>query len=382
MKKDNNSSSNKLRVALDVSQMVYHGHGVGRYTEELARALLNYRQELDLTFYAGALRQGNFLKLRRRQQPWRHAAWRIVPLPPRLAPFFWHTTNLPLELVTGSQDVVHLSDWTTPHTNAPCVTTVHDLVYERYPETVPSHVLRAQRTRITRAVKQCHSIIADSISTKNDLVKEYQLRPNQIHVIYPGINSRFAPQKKNRIDQVKQTYQLPDSYLLTLGTREPRKNLPRLIEAHKIMQSKDPSTPDLVIAGRVGWGKELVETEHVHLMGFVQDRHLPGLYSGATAFIYPSLYEGFGFPALESMACGTPAVVSHDSSLPELVGKKGILVDPTSSTAIAQGISRLLHDLPSHRQHAIKRARQFTWDKTAAQTIEVYYEAVGRKGRS
>jgi len=371
--------NNSYHIALDVSQMAYQGHGVGRYTNELARALLALNTPHRFTFFVGALRQGGFFRLRAKQKPWSRASWKIFPLPPKFAVPFWNLLNLPLDYFVGKHDLIHTSDWTQPRTFAPSVTTVHDLVFKRYPETLPRFVVKTQETRLKRAVKRAAHFLADSESTKKDLVKYYQLPTSRISVVYPGVSVSYTPQKNTDITRVKNKYHLPDQYLLTLSTREPRKNLTRLIKAYQSLLESEPSLPPLVIAGRYGWGAEKNTSSH-HLLqtGFVDDNDLPALYSGATLFLFPSLYEGFGFPVLESMACGTPVVASNVSSLPEIVGKAGVLVDPTKVGSIAEGIKKGLQNRPTLARLGLTQSRNFTWAKTAKMTLDVYLEVINR----
>lgn len=364
--------TNKKKIALDVSQMVYSGHGVARYTEELARALLSIDSSFKFTLYAGALRNRGFYHIRKRQKPWSLANWKISLLSPRLSSLVWNHISLPFELVTGSQDLIHLSDWTHPNTRAPALTTVHDLAFHHYPETVHKTVLKTQIKRLARAVKQKSHFIADSESTKNDLMKIYHLNPKRIDVVYPGVGSHFVPTKSNEIKQVKSKYNLPSSYILTLATREPRKNLTRLIKAWQQLRKDDSSTPELVIVGRYGWGQDQQEVEGVVITGFVKDSDLPALYSGAEVFVYPSLYEGFGFPVLEAMACGTPIVTSKVSSLPEVAGSAGVLVNPLSTTSISSGIRSALNNKGKLSKASLKQAGKFSWEKTAKGVLAVY----------
>lgn len=364
--------NNSPLIALDVSQMIYTGHGVGRYTQELARALLQLNTNLQFTFYAGALRQLGQFKMRRGKRPWSRARWRLFPIPPRLSTLIFNSTSLPIELLIGAHDLVHTSDWTQPVSSCPSVTTIHDLAFHFYPETVHPLVLGTQRRRLARVIKSGAHLIADSNSTKLDLMKIYQLDSSQISVVYPGISSAFEVQKKTRIDQVKIKYKLPDQYLLTLGTREPRKNLARLIQAVDLLREKDKKIPPLVIAGRYGWGETEPASPSVTVTGFIDEADLPTLYSGANAFVYPSLYEGFGFPVLEAMACATPTVTSNLSSLPEVAGSAAILVDPHNPSAIARGISEALAARKSLRRLGLAQAKRFSWERTAKETIKVY----------
>lgn len=354
-----------MKIGLDVSQMVYSGHGVARYCKELTRALL-MRGDHEYILYAGALRHRGALILRSQNKPWSSATWRLPPVPPRLARLVFNYTNLPVDWIIGKVDVFHSSDWTEPYSKAISVTTVHDLAFYYFPDTVSPLVKKTQATRLKRVVARGTHIIADSRSTKNDLMKTYQLKSNLIDIVYPGIDSRFSPQSKTEIDRVKKKYNLPPQYLLTLGTKEPRKNLPRLIEAAS--RQKLP----LVIAGRFGWGAKLSSSKQVIETGYVEDTDLPALYSGASVFAYPSLYEGFGFPAVEAMACGVPVVTSNVSSLPEIVGEAGVLVNPSSIDSIFAGLTRGVKESTRLSKLGLSQAKHFTWERTASETVQVY----------
>lgn len=354
-----------MKIGLDVSQMVYHGHGVGRYSLELTRALL-LRNQFDYVCYAGALRRRGELLMRSHNKPWSKATWRLPLIPPRLANLLFNYTSVPIESFTGPLDLFHASDWTQPASRCPAVTTVHDLVFRLYPETVNHRVLAAQTKRLDRVVKHNAFVIADSLSTKRDLEKLYHIDAKQITVIYPGISERFTQAKKSEIDQVKTKYNLPDQYILTLGTKEPRKNLTRLLKA---VQNLDLP---LVITGRRGWGEGLPANTRVFETGYIDDADLPALYSGASVFAYPSLYEGFGFPVLEAMACGVPVVTSNVSSLPEVAGSAGILVDPNSTESIKNGVHTARKNRTKLVNLGLKQAGKFTWDKCAEAVEQVY----------
>ena len=354
-----------MRIAIDVSQMCYLGSGVSRYVTGLTKALLESSSH-EFVLYAGTLRQRSFFTRLSQEKPWNQATWKIFPLPPRLAGFALTDSEIPFELLTGPVDLIHASDWSQPSAKAPIVTTVHDLVFVKYPSTVEPSILRAQTKRLNKIVASQTQIIADSMSTKNDLMEIYHLPSSRIDVVYPGIDNRYAPQKTKEIDRVKRLYDLPDQYILSVGTQEPRKNLARLVEA---VSSLDIP---LVIVGKHGWGSQ------TKTLGYVPDSDLPAIYASASVFAYPSLYEGFGFPVLEAMACQTPVVTSNISSLPELVGKAGILIDPTDVTSISTGIKQALASRSKLIELGLKQSQKFTWDNTAKQTLEVYEKIIHR----
>lgn len=355
-----------MRITIDVSQMAYEGTGVARYTKELCHALLESSSDHEFTFWAGSLRKLSYFKTLSQQQPWSKAKWIFSPISPKLAGTIFNYSPLKLDTLFGSPDLLHTSDWSEPNTKATKVTTVHDLVFAKYPETLDSLILKTQKQRIKKLQNNNTFIITDSMSTKNDLVEMYHFDIGSIKVVYPGINSLYKPQGMQEIERVKTKYKLPDQFVLTLGTQEPRKNLERLIKATQL------ANVPLVIAGKYGWGKVLNPPAHVQVLGFVDESDLPGLYSSASIFALVSLYEGFGFPALEAMACGTSVVASNTSSLPEVVGDAGILVDPISSENIAKGIKLALTQQSELRVKGIAQAAKFTWENTAKEVISIY----------
>lgn len=355
-----------MKITIDVSQMAYQGTGVGRYTYELVQALLRAGTVNKFKLWAGSLRQHSFFANLSRLEPWDHAAWVYSPLPPKLAALVFNYTPLPFELFAGSSDLIHTSDWSAPTSALPAVTTVHDLAFHYYPETIHPLILRTQRRRLAKLSSQKTHLIVDSVSTQKDLMKIYNIEPTRINVIYPGLSADYQPPSNKEIDRVKTKYKLPDQYLLALGTREPRKNLPRLIQAAKNLSL------NLVIAGRYGWGKQTPIPSNVQILGYVPDNDLPALYNLATVFVYPSLYEGFGFPVLEAMACGTAVVTSNTSSLPEVAGEAAILVDPLSLDSIAQGIIQAKSQRKSLINKGLVQAQKFSWGQTAQKVMEVY----------
>ncbi len=359
-----------MKITIDVSQMTYEGTGVGRYTKELCRALLEANSGHQFTFWAGSLRQINYFKNLSKTKPWAAASWIFSPFSPKLAGKMFNLLPFNLDSIFDSPDLLHTSDWSEPNTKAPRVTTVHDLVFAKYPETLDPLILSTQKIRLNKLSQNSTTIIADSLSTKNDLVEMYHFDPQRINVVYPGINRIFTMQNAQEIERVKTKYNLPDQFVLALGTQEPRKNLPRLIEASKL------TNLPLVIAGKYGWGEAINPPAHVQVLGFVEELDLPAIYSAASVFVLPSLYEGFGFPSLEAMACGTPVVVSNTSSLPEVVGDAAILVDPLSVESISRGIIQAIQESPTRRTLSLTRAASFSWENTAKQVLEVYDKVI------
>jgi glycosyltransferase involved in cell wall biosynthesis len=362
-----------MKIAIDVSQMCYQGTGVARYVFGLTQALLALNTKHKFVLFAGALRQRSFFTSLKKTDKWNQATWKILPLPPKIAGIALNTLPIKIENLIGPVDLFHSNDWAEPSSSCPRVTTVHDLVFHKYPSTVDALILDTQTKRLAKVVTSGTHVIADSKSTKNDLMEIYGLPSTRIDVIYPGLDATYFVQKQEEIVRVKNKYNLPEKYILSLGTQEPRKNIPLLIKACASLDLP------LILTGKYGWGKEKsYSTANVVSTGYVDEADLPGLYSGASVFVYPSLYEGFGFPVLEAMACGCPVVVSNVSSLPEVVGKAGVLVDPHDADSISQGIKQALASRTQLIKLGLSQAQKFSWDKTTNQVLEVYEKITNR----
>jgi glycosyltransferase involved in cell wall biosynthesis len=263
------------------------------------------------------------------------------------------------------------------------VVTVHDLGYLYYPE---AHRLldRLYLNLSTRYnARAATHLIADSSATKHDLIEHYNVEPDKITVIYPGYDrATFQPVKnKEAIEAVKARYNIAGDYIIFVGTLQPRKNLPRLIQGFSNLQSPT-SNLQLVITGKKGWLYEEIfhRVEELGLEGrtvftdYVPEGDLPALLSGARLFVFPSLYEGFGLPVLEAMACGIPVVCSNTSSLPEVTGDAAVLVDPLGMEDLATAMECILWDEKLRAgliERGFEQARKFSWEKCARETLEV-----------
>src|SRR5262249_42286431 len=238
--------------------------------------------------------------------------------------------------------------------------------------------------------------IADSDATRRDLLRYYRVAPQKVRAVPLGVEPAFRPVELEAARALAaERYGLTSPFLLFVGTLEPRKNLRALLEAYRRLLSShtgEGDAPTLAVAGARGWwyrdlyrlARELGLDGRVRFLGRVPDADLPPLYSAAAAFVYPSLYEGFGLPPLEALACGTPVVCSDRSSLPEVVGDAGLLVDPTQPAALAGALARILDD-PALRQElrgrGLERAARYTWARTAAETVQVYEQALHEAAR-
>jgi glycosyltransferase involved in cell wall biosynthesis len=265
------------------------------------------------------------------------------------------------------------------------VVTNHDLGYIHYPAAHPvAHRLYLRLSTRWNAWRATH-LLADSEATRRDIVAHCHVPNEKITVAYLGVDERFRPVRDSRqLEAAMRRYGITVPFLLYVGTIQPRKNLVRLIEAWARYLRRDPrSTITLVIAGKRGWLTEAIERRaaelnvagRVKFTGYVADDDLPSLLSGAVGYVLPSLYEGFGIPVLEAQACGTPVLTSAVSSLPEAGGDAALYVDPLDVDSIADGIARLIEDESLRerlRAAGLRRAREWTWERTARQTLDVF----------
>ena len=236
------------------------------------------------------------------------------------------------------------------------------------------------------SARAAQRIIAISETTKSDLVTHYTVRPDKIDVVHHGVSESLSPAPREEIDRARATHGLPDRYVLALGTIQPRKNYVRLAQAIASLNACGEEIA-LVIVGKRGWLAGEVETgiaasgADVRMIGYIEDSDLPPIYSGAVAVCQPSLYEGFGMPVLEAMACGTPVVSSNRSSLPEIGGDAAFYVDPLDPASIAAGLSRVLSDVDLRLSLIARgrlRAANFTWERCARQTLNVLRRTIER----
>lgn len=361
-----------MKIAIDISQTVY-GTGVSVYTLNLVENLIKLYPDDEFFLFGGSLRRR--VELVHLVKKLKSTA-KILPFPPTILDFLWNSLHIfPVEKFIGQFDIVHTSDWTEPPSNLPKITTVHDLVPFKYPQTTTESIRQTHKKRLAWVARESDLIIAVSHATKDDLVSILKIPEEKIVVIHEGVSPRFCPQPLEIVDSIKRKYHLQKDYLLSLSTLEPRKNQNNLIKAFNLVKKEYPNL-ELVIGGKTGWGEQIKPQDDVKLLGFVPDADLPALISGASSFVFPSLYEGFGLPALEAMACGIPVVASDISSLPEVVGEAGELVDPNTISDIATGIIKTLKKPAEYREKSLVQAKKFTWQETAQKTYEAYKVAI------
>lgn len=281
-------------------------------------------------------------------------------------------------------DLLHVTYVAPPALNCRTVVSIHDITYEHFPTHFSLRDRLVLSMLVPRSARQAAMVITLSECTRRDLIERYRLPPTRVVVIPLAAGAEFRPiLDKRQLETIKRRYATGERFILAVGNLQPRKNLGRLVEAYAFLRTQLDAMPTLVIVGKAQWrASELSRKvaalglqQEVVFTGYVPDEDLALLYSAADAFVYPSLYEGFGLPPLEAMACGTPVVCSKTSSLPEVVGDAAITVDPTNVDELTQAIRQVLvnDDLRAWlREAGLRRAAMFSWQETARRTLQVY----------
>jgi glycosyltransferase involved in cell wall biosynthesis len=379
-----------MHIGIDYTAAAWQGAGIGRYTRELVRAIVAQGDSHRYTlFYAAGGLASNSLYLTDLQQlcaTYAHVRHVPIPLSPRRLTQLWQRLRVPLpvELWTGLVDLLHAPDFVLPPTRARTLVTIHDLSFLVHPECAEPSMVRYLTDAVPRGLRRANVILADSQATRADLERLLNIDRARIELVYPGVGSQFGPLPAESTAPVRRRLGLPDQFVLFVSTLEPRKNLARLLEAFAQVVQNDHSNLYLVIGGRRGWLYEdifaaidrLQLGERVRLLDYVDDKDLPALYNLATAFAYPSIYEGFGIPPLEALACGTPTIVADNSSLPEVVADAAVLVSAEDVGSIASGLAQVVSNPGLRarlREAGPAQARKFTWEQ-AAQRVHACYE--------
>jgi len=382
-----------VRIALDLSLVPGQRVGVGQYAYQLASALARVDRANSYVLYPVFYFIVN-PEYYRTELPVA-ANMRIAHrrLPPRLVQFLWRRDRSEQfkEYLLGRADIVHSTTFCAPRFRAPrrrLVVTIHDCTFVTHPEFhLPAnieHCLRGTRLAIERA----DALIAVSESTRRDLIERMGAPADRIVVTREAADPGLARvTDAARLAAVRRRYELPERFILFLGAMEPRKNVLRLIEAFATLRPALRRETVLVVAGAHGWLNDSVRervgklglAESVRFPGYIAGDDVAALYSLATVFAYPSMWEGFGLPVLEAMACGTPVLTSDVSALPEVAGDAALLVSPTDVEAIADGLTRLLDDAALRADLAargLRRAAAFSWERCARETLAVYTSVV------
>jgi alpha-1,3-rhamnosyl/mannosyltransferase len=377
-----------LRVAFNATPLASPLTGIGNYIVRLAAAL-SATGEVDVHAYDGA--------------SWHHGApsprvtdgddssnSRLRDIVRPYVPFardvrqWWRQATFGHGMRANAIDLYHEPNYVAFRTEVPTVVTIHDLSFIRYPETHPRDRVRWLERGLPRTIERAAAIVVDSQFTRQELLETFAVPATRVHAIPLGAAPAFRP----RAREETATYLGPlglthGSYVLTVGTLEPRKNLSHVLAAYEMLPARLRERYPLVVAGARGWRadelearlRELTVRERIRFLGHVSDGDLPLLYSGAGAFVFPSLYEGFGLPPLEAMASGVPILVADRAALPEVAGNCAVLLDPERPDETARSIERLLEGDALRidmAQRGLRRAASYTWEACARSTLEVY----------
>ncbi len=368
-----------MRVGLEARSLSTLGGGVRTYTLEVIKRILAADQKNEyVIFYDDKKFLGTFPKVKEIVVPLLHPLFRL----------FWDWIQLPLAIKKEKIEVMHyfkaaLSPWKATKRQ---IVTIYDIIPLLYPETQTFIQRFYWKIQLPLAAKKSDLVITISENSKNDIVSRFDVPKEKVVVTPLAADERFQVMNNPQaLRKVKEKYHLPEKFFLYLGTLEPRKNVPLVIKALAKLKKKDRIK--LVIAGKKGWKYQeifdLVDKlglkNDVVFTGFVAEKDLPALYNLAFAFIFPSLYEGFGLPPLEAMACGCPVIASNTSSLPEVVKDAGILINPQKEDELYEAMNKLLINLPLRedlKQKGLLRTKKFSWNKVAEKTLQVYNEAL------
>lgn len=371
-----------MRIGIDARLVFYNRAGIGQYILRLIEALSTLHSETN-----------NFIILQSRKD-----ASTVINANGFQRKSLWTPSHnrfeqlaLSFELPRLALDVLHSPDFIPPfRRNCKSVITIHDLAFLLYP-----HFLTKESARyygqIDQAWRNTDHIIAVSEATKQDSIKMLGVPEKKITVIYEAANPIYKPlPPEDAYHHVKTKFNLVDDYLLFVSTIEPRKNLPGLLQAYRRLRDEYKRDEKLVLVGGNGWlWEEVYETvdrlnlkEHVLFLGHVPSEHLVYLYNAARLFVHPAFYEGFGLPPLEAMTCGTPVVVSNTSAFPEVVGDAGLMVNPQDLDGLTVALWRALTEEDLRQEliaKGLKRAKLFSWERAARETLEVYQKIGNRK---
>lgn len=371
-----------MRIGIDATALPSPLFGAGNYIAELIRALTHLDETNEYLVFTKPTHKSLFDSARAE----------IIPasLPSRIMRIGWEQTFLPLLVKRHRIDLLHSPHYTIPLVKfCPTVVTFHDMIFFLHPEMHLYYKRLFFRSIIPLSARIADAIVAASENTRSDIIKLMGVSGQKVHTIPYGISPIFHPvTDPEELCRARAKYELPEKYFIYVGNFEPRKNIPGLIRAFARLRPKDINCW-LVLAGTRGWQdsaifstlEELNLADRVLLPGFISQADLPAIYSSSIALVYPSRYEGFGLPVLEAMACGAPVITSNISSMPEIVGDAGILIDPTDEDELADAMHRVSSNNGLRAQLAgtgINRAKSFSWDRAARETLSVYSNILSR----
>lgn len=371
-----------MKITFDISPYVHHHAGLGRYAGELLAAMRNVAPHHEFTALYHAAREmeieGELQNVKTARVPLGAKPWRMSVL---LAYYM----RMTMDRFLPTSDVFHGTDHLLPPLkNSQEIFTIHDLIFRFFPE----YHLPLNRSfldlMLPKFMRRADAIIAVSENTRRDVARLVDIPLTKIFVIYEGVSRAFHPiNDSGALERVRAQYRLPPRFILFFSTIEPRKNLITLLDAYVELLRRHVEIPPLVVMGRKGWLyqetfqriEDLNLKPRVILTDWVETSDVPAILSMAEIFVFPSLYEGFGLTPLEAMACGAPVISSNASSMPEVIGDAGILVEPRDVRGFADAIARVLGDDALRnelRAKGLMQASCFSWDRAARQTLALY----------
>lgn len=373
-----------MRIGIDIRSLILTKAGINQYTKNIIKSLAKIDKDNDYVLFCN-------VKSRYDWSGYDNIKEEVIRLPHlgRFTEKLWEEILLPNGLSSKKIDLFHSPRFILPG-KKPCkfIVTIYDLAFKRFPQLVTKKVFNHFNNGVKSAINRADKIIAISHNTKKELINLFDARNDKIEVVYMGIGEDCRPiRAESQLREIKDKYNLPEKFILFVGTIEPRKNLKRLIEAFYELKKNKSIEHSLVIAGGKGWLyddvfetlKKLQLNQDVIFIGYIPESELPLIYNAADLFVYPSLYEGFGLPPLEAMACGVPVVTSNVSSLPEVVGDAAILIDPYDIQAIAEAIEQILQDYNLREkmiEKGFNQAKKFSWEKASRETLDLYYKCL------
>jgi len=382
-----------IRVAFNATPLLAPVPGIGNYIVNLGAAL-SESGDVDLySYYGGGWRHQaptppTSASRQRHTRRFRDLAKPLIPFERTL----WHATQRLLfarGLRRNAISLYHEPNYVPLSYDVPVVSTVHDLSWLRYPETHPRDRVRWLERSMPDALSRAAAVLVDSEFVRQEVLTTFGVDPARVHTVHLGVSNTFRPRNSAETRATLRALDLEHGrYVLTIGTVEPRKNLRHVLVAHARLPEALRARFPLVIGGAPGWRSSPLEGElrrlaadgRIRFLGHVPGPSLPALYAGAAAFVFPSLYEGFGLPPLEAMASGVPVLVSDRASLPEIVGDAALMLDPERPDDTAVKLASILDDSAAHAglvRRGLERARAFSWKATARATLDVYRSVVG-----
>lgn len=378
------------KLVVDATHLVNQLSGIGYYIVQTAAAMEPLLEGTEIYYFTG-LRWQRTCPIGPDDDQGQRVAGRMGNLAPSLPGTrkiwrYWKLLNYTAGIKEIDPDVIYAPSYLPPRLKGPIVPVIHDLSHIRHPEVHPADRLRRMQ-KLDKLIATAPAILTVSEFSKSEIVEIYGVPSGSVFVASPGVSSVFHPVVKDCVSSVLARYELKNSqYFLSIGTLEPRKNIRTLIDAYKALPAAIRDRVPLVIGGGKGWGDpgmppkddELFRSGQLRLLGYVPLSDMPALYTGALAFCYPSIYEGFGMPVVEALACGTSVIASNAASLPEAAGNCGRLIDPKDHLAWSEALREAIDNSEaraSQGEIGQRHAARFTWETTAKRTIDAFDHA-------